>query len=238
MITTAQYAPGAAALKMRVLAAARSRPALSRRQRGARTALLVAAAAEVMVAMSLLCGGPPHAAGRPAGAVAWLVMGTLGLALAATRFALPGPRSMLARKPGHLLGVALAVPFALGAWVQLWHSACADSLERFGWRCAGLFLAIAPPPFAVLAYLARRIDPVSPHLTGAALGAAAGAWAAVLVEAWCPLSRCEHVLIGHVSPLLLLAAIGAAVGERLFGVRIIGDSVGASPCSPAVANPL
>lgn len=226
--------PETAALKMRVLAAARTHPTLSRRWRSARATLLAAAAAEVMFAMYLLWGGPANAAGRPPGVVAWLVLGTLALAVAATRAALPPRRSMLPRQPLYLLAIALAVPLAAGAWVLLWHSAYADPFERFGWRCAGLFLATAPAPFAVLAYLARGIDPVSPQLSGAALGAAAAAWAAVLVQAWCPLSLCGHVLIGHVSPMLLLAAAGAAAGERIFGVETVGDSGKA----PLVANPV
>jgi hypothetical protein len=47
----------------------------------------------------------------------------------------------------------------------------------------------------------------------------AGAWAAVMVELWCPLAVQEHVLVGHVLPMLALALAGAAFGARAFRVR-------------------
>ena len=45
-------------------------------------------------------------------------------------------------------------------------------------------------------------------------GAAAGAWAAVMVELWCLLALPEHILVGHVLPLVALAAAGAALSAR------------------------
>jgi hypothetical protein len=47
----------------------------------------------------------------------------------------------------------------------------------------------------------------------------AGAWAAVMVELWCPLAVHEHVLVGHVLPLVVLALAGSAVGVRVFRLR-------------------
>jgi len=228
MLTADALDPRAAALKLRVLSAARRHRVPARRRRGALTALFAAGAAAAMFGMYFLWGGPANAAGRPAPIVAWLVSGTLGLAVGATWFALPARHSMLARNGGQLVAVALGVPLLIGAWIWLWHSAYLDPFQRFGWRCAGLTAATAPWPFAVLAWVSRRIQPVNPQLTGAALGGAAGAWAAVVVEIWCPLSIADHVLVGHVSPLLLLAGLGAAFGERLFRMERIEDSPGAS----------
>lgn len=208
--------PKGAALRAQVLAAARRRPAAPRTGRRTAGLALAAGASAAMAAIYVFSGGPANGAARPAAITAWIALGTLGLAVAATWFALPAPRSMLARPAVQLLAVALGVPLLIGAWLALWHCAYVDPFERFGWRCLGLTAATAPWPFAVLAFLSRRIDPVCPQLTGAALGGAAGAWAAVMVELWCPLAAAGHVLVGHVSPLLLLAGLGAACGERLF----------------------
>jgi hypothetical protein len=37
-----------------------------------------------------------------------------------------------------------------------------------------------------------------------------------MVELWCPLATPDHVALGHVAPLVLLVAAGAAIGGRLF----------------------
>jgi hypothetical protein len=47
----------------------------------------------------------------------------------------------------------------------------------------------------------------------------AGAWAAVMVELWCPLAAHGHVVVGHVLPLLALALAGSAIGVRMFRLR-------------------
>jgi uncharacterized membrane protein YfcA len=47
----------------------------------------------------------------------------------------------------------------------------------------------------------------------------AGAWAAVMVELWCPLAAHGHVLVGHVLPLLVVALAGSAIGVRMFRLR-------------------
>jgi hypothetical protein len=176
-------------------------------------------AAGAMCAVLWLAGGPAHAEGRPWDAGAWMVGGTALLALAATWFALPPPRSMLSRPGGHLLALMIGVPLAVGLWLALGHSSYADPYERTGWRCIGMTAATAPWPFAALVYLRRHFDPVLPALTGGALGAAAAAWAAVMVELWCPLGRADHVAFGHALPLVVLVAAGALVGGRLFRMK-------------------
>ncbi|MSQ81980.1 MAG: DUF1109 family protein [Myxococcales bacterium] len=59
----------------------------------------------------------------------------------------------------------------------------------------------------------------APSWTGAALGAAAGAWAGVFVDLWCPLSNAEHVAGGHALPMLILVAVGAVAGVKVLGLR-------------------
>jgi len=48
----------------------------------------------------------------------------------------------------------------------------------------------------------------------------AGSWAAVVVEAWCPLAGPAHLAVGHVLPLALLVAAGALLGRRLLHLRV------------------
>ena len=114
---------------------------------------------------------------------------------------------------------AIGVPLLVGAWLVLWHATYADPFVRRGIRCFALTAMTAPCPFAALAFASRRVEPRHPGTAGAALGAVAGAWAAVMVELWCPLSAQAHVLVGHVLPLFALALGGAAVGARIFRLR-------------------
>ena len=213
-------------LKARVLEAVRQHPVPRREDRLPSTIALSALAAVAMFAVLLWCppllgevGGVAHAAGRPAASGAWLLGGTLVLAVASTWLVLPLRRSMLSPPRGLLLAVAVGVPLLVGAWMVLWHGTYDDPFTRTGWRCFTLTALTAPWPFATLAYASRRLEPRHPGTTGAALGSVAGAWAAVMVELWCPLSAHQHVLIGHVLPLAALSLAGSAVGIRMFRLR-------------------
>jgi hypothetical protein len=209
--------------KQRILELVRSRPAPRRGDRRLATAALGAIVAAAMAGTFLLWGGSANGGGaRPTPVTAWILAGAVALAIGATWLALPPRRSMLPRPRGLLLAVALGVPLAVGAWLVLWHAGYQDPFVRAGWRCLGLTLATAPWPFALLAFVGPRVDPVQPALSGAALGAAAGAWAAVMVELWCPLADPDHVAKGHVLPLVALVALGALLGRRLFRMRAVG----------------
>lgn len=213
-------------LKQRVLEAARQRPVPPRTDRLATTAALAAFAVVAMSAIlqwapALLgeAGGLAHSAGRPAASGAWIVTGTVALALLSTWLVLPSRRSMLSPPRGVLLGVAIGLPLLVGAWLVLWHATYDDPFTRFGWRCFALTSLTAPWPFLALAYASRRVEPRHPGTAGAALGAVAGAWAAVMVELWCPLAVQDHVLVGHVLPLVALVLAGSVAGSRMFRVR-------------------
>lgn len=212
-------------LKLRVLEAARQRPVPHREDRlpsivGLATLAVLAMAAVLQWVPRLLgeAGGVAHAAGRPAASGAWILAGTAVLAVCSTWLVLPR-RSMLSPARGLLLGVAIGLPLLVGAWLVLWHPTYDDPFTRIGWRCFLLTALTAPWPFATLAYASRRVEPRHPGTAGAALGAVAGAWAAVMVELWCPLSVHQHVLVGHVLPLVFLALAGAAVGVRMFRLQ-------------------
>ena len=209
------------ALKLRVLADARGHPVAPRADRLVPGLVRAALAATAMVALLMLFGGPAHAAGRPTASGAWILAGTVALAVTATWLSLPAGRSMLSPARGQLLAVAIGVPLLVGAWLVLWHSTYADPFVRVGVRCFALTALTAPWPFLVLAHLGRRLDPRHPSLADAALGATSGAWAAVMVELWCPLAVPDHVLAGHVLPLAVLTLAGAAYGTLRLGLRRI-----------------
>jgi hypothetical protein len=180
---------------------------------------LAALAVLAMGSILMLYGGPANAVGRPAAVSSWVVGGMLALAAGVTWVVLPPSRSMLGRARGPLLAVAIGVPIFVGLWLLLWHTSYVDPYQRVGFRCLALTAATAPWPFALLTHLSRRFEPRHPRLLGAALGSAAGAWAAVMVELWCPLADPAHVALGHVAPVVVLILASALVGGRIFAVR-------------------
>lgn len=213
-------------LKLRVLEEIRQRPVPRRSDRLPSTIGLAALAALAMSAVVQWAprlfgeiGGAAHAVGRPASSTIWILAGTVALALSSTWLVLPFRRSMLSPPRGLLVGVAIGVPLLVGAWLVLWHGTYEDPFTRSGWRCFAITVLTAPWPFAALAYASRRAEPRHPGTAGAALGAVAGAWAAVMVELWCPLAVHDHVLIGHVLPLVALTLAGSAIGVRMFRLR-------------------
>lgn len=206
------------ARKARALALAAALDAPTRAEVRWRRAVAVPLAVSAMAAVLSLWGGPGHAWGRPQAVTTWIVAGVAALAVAATLLTVPR-RSMLPPRRSRLLAVAFGVPALVAAWLIAWHGAYDDPFSRFGLRCLTLTAAAAPWPFAALLAFMPRFDPVHPRLSGAALGGAAGAWAALLVELWCPLADPGHVLVGHALPLAALAGLGALVGGRILAMR-------------------
>jgi hypothetical protein len=216
-------------LKDRVLSAARQQPSLSR-HRGLPGWLPASLAVLGMALVFAVAGGTRHSAGRPADVSEWIVVGFLALAITVTWLVLPPRRSMLSPATSRLVAVTVGVPVVVGAWLMGWHATYADPFSRFGLRCFALTLALAPWPFAALALAAPRTLPDRPWILGAALGSAAGAWAAVVVELWCPLADPAHVTLGHVAPLVAMVGLGALLGPRLLRARA-GVSARARPRS-------
>jgi hypothetical protein len=120
--------------------------------------------------------------------------------------------------------VAAAVASAIAFMVWRYGFSAAYGLadpwpDRPGFRCLRLsILTGALPLFAALASW-RHTDPITPAATGAAFGAGAGLGSAVLVDLWCPVSYVPHLLLGHVLPIVILAAAGALIGWRVLAIR-------------------
>jgi Negative regulator of sigma F len=121
------------------------------------------------------------------------------------------------------LGLATLVPavafvlwrYGLGS---LYHLAGPWS-DRAGYRCLAMSVATGAILLGAALMAWRRVDALTARATGAAFGAGAGLGSALLVDLWCPVSYVPHLLLGHVLPIAVLAAGGAAVGRRILGVQ-------------------
>jgi hypothetical protein len=208
-------------LRARLLAAVAERPAPSRREQRLRSAALAASA--VLLPLAVFVGmGSAEQGPRSWALVAVTAAGTFVLAAAALSLALARGRRLLGLPSAWLVSVAVACPAAFAVWKLVWSSAFGEMMlawpERPGLRCFGLSLAFGLWPLVALALARRGSDPVHPRSLGAALGAASGLWAGTLVDLWCPVGYPQHVLLGHVLPMLLLSALGAVAGARLLGL--------------------
>jgi len=209
-------------LKRRILAAAAFEPSPTRRQHLMHSGLLMASALAVPLVLFMMVGGP-RIGPRPLGLVAVTALGTSGIAASALFVAVGRGSSMLGRSRGRLLVTAAIVPIAF----LLWKLAASWGVphmmdpwpDRTGLRCFALTVLFAAWPVAALGWERWGSDPVHPRTLGVALGVAAGAATAVLVDLWCPVGHVPHLLTGHLAPILLLGGLGAVVGARALGVR-------------------
>lgn len=162
---------------------------------------------------------------RPVGHVVVLGLGWLLLAAAATLLSASRGRSLLGR-PSHLLRLAagLTVPLLFAwaflsnaAWPETNGLACPTPAGHV--KCFINTITMGVGPLVGFMFLRRGDDPVHPRLTGAALGAAAGAWGSWAMGLHCPYTELGHVLLGHVLPTGVLALVGLIAGQIFLAMR-------------------
>ena len=209
-------------LRARVIEAARREPVPTRAVGSRRRARALAIGFGALVAMLAILG--PRPMGRPDGYLAAVVLAWLPIAAAATWAGVGQGRSMLGRPPAWLVGVVALTPLAMMAvWACVaiaWPSTLHDaSGPREHFICDVMTLALSAGPLVAFGVLRRASDPVTPRLTGAALGTAAAAWGAIVLHLLCGFTSPLHILLGHVLPIGLVALVGAALTARTVAVR-------------------
>ena len=209
-------------LKQMILEAAQKEPASPRRKVRSRTALVLTASAAIALAVFFAIGGV-RVGPRPMALLIATAGGSFVFAVMALVIAFGRGRSMLGRPRTWIFAMAMATPAALLLWKVLWSSRFEGMMvewpTRIGLRCLGWSLLMAAAPLLAMAWARRQSDPAHPMATGAGMGVAAGALSWVFVDLWCPVSFPGHLLIGHVLPIVLLAAAGLWLGARLIAVR-------------------
>lgn len=205
-------------LRTRVLDAIRSEPSPTRAQRAWREGLGVV----LVLATALLAFwryGAIRLAPRPwslliATALTGAVVGGVALARSVGR---------ARAKLGELIGIVVLTPILLLSLKVGISSSVAGMVrawpERPGFRCLSLSCICLLTPLA--AFFVLRRGTALTHVTwrGAAAGTAIGAAVWVLVDMNCPVSYVPHLLLGHVLPLTLSAAIGASLARPLLALR-------------------
>lgn len=210
-------------LRERVLAAARSERVPTRTQGRRRDALVLAFGFALSLGLSVAVGGPGSR--LPPGYTALLTGAWLLVGAMATWKGVARGRSMLGRPAIVRARVAVLTPVALLATATGAALVWPETLLRTPATVAGdlvcvtLTILFALGPLVAFAIVRRRSDPVAPELTGAAIGAASGAWGALAIELHCGHASAAHVLIGHVAPVVLLTLAGGLVGRWVIALR-------------------
>ena len=81
-------------------------------------------------------------------------------------------------------------------------------------RCVILSAIIGVVVLASFTVALRRSVPAASMPRGAAIGAAAGAWAGLSVFIFCPSGDLQHLFIGHVLPIVALTLLGISIVPR------------------------
>jgi hypothetical protein len=208
-------------LRARVLARAEAEPVAPRAAATWTRVLAVGAALGVSYGLLMSIGGPGAYGRSQAYTVVltalWGLVGVLGAWAGVAR-----GRSMLGRPASWRLAVFVLTPVALVATAllagALWPPPYkAADLDKH-LVCVEWSMLMAVAPLVAFAWLRRGSDPVAPRLTGAAIGTAAGAIGAVGIELRCSHATVDHVLLGHVLPVLILAGLGALIAGRVVAV--------------------
>jgi hypothetical protein len=218
---TASLEPSAE-VRARILEAVRRSP-VAPRAAGARRqigALVLGFALTLGIGIRL-GANPGH---RPLVYIAALEGAWIALAGFVTWAGVSRGRSMLGRPEGWKVAVILVTPLALLAlWWPL-AAAWPQTLEReSGWfevaQCLVGTSILGIGPLLAFAFVRRGSEPVNPWLGGAALGAAAGAWGAAALVVICRHASASHMVLGHVVPVALFTALGAAIAGPALAVR-------------------
>ena len=142
-----------------------------------------------------------------------LALATAGLsAAAALVLAVPGAeRSALVR------GIPLAVlgMWTLTAFMTVLQASHGLSGVSDWYVCAIRVAAIGLVPAIVLVSMLRRAAPLRREWTGALALAGAASVGTLAIQFICPVDDAGHALLGHLGPVLALAAAGGAAATRL-----------------------
>lgn len=207
-------------VKGRVLDAVRREPARTRPETTRVVAMVVVAGFLTTFCVMMMLGGF-FGGGRPAAYLALSTAGWLAMAGIATWGAVGRGRSMVGRPTPVVRTVALVTAPVMAVWVLIawagWPTlpVCPAKADLL---CLAFTLVLALGPFAAFLFVRRRTDPVHPRLSGAALGAASGAWGAVAMHVRCICADPTHLLVAHVVPIAVFSVAGWLLGARVLGI--------------------
>ena len=137
------------------------------------------------------------------------------LAHAALRSAIPDTLGWLAR-----LGLPAGLTLAWVSFYVVGFWAPAHPVSGLGMRnhCLWQTVLFSIPSLALMLWLARRLMPLTPRITGTLAGAAAAAIPGALMQIGCMYDP-GHILVAHLSPVAIMAVAGAVIAPWALNAR-------------------
>jgi hypothetical protein len=114
-----------------------------------------------------------------------------------------------------LLVAPIYAAFAVMMPLETSAVAALAATSPWGLRCLRIAAAVGLLVLVTFTAGLRHSAPVAVRLRGAALGAAAGAWAGLAVFVFCPATEVPHLLVGHVLPIAAFTLLGLAATPRI-----------------------
>jgi hypothetical protein len=213
------------ALKEKVFSQVSSQRSRTRSGERLRRTAWLTLALGMVISVVAIRGIAPTNLERPLSYVLVSVGTMLLCALGATTWVLTSGGDSLGRPHESLRALAAFVPLAITIGVLAASAAAPVTATVAGLSfsahltCASTYIAVGSLLLGILLLGLRPIDAVGPATKGAAVGAAVGAWTSVVMSLVCASPERTHVLVAHVSPLLLFVAMGALLGRRLLTYR-------------------
>ena len=151
---------------------------------------------------------------------ALLIITALSAAVGALTVSVPGAeRSPLVRW-APVIAAAASIVWAAGELVYAAATGAPTGRLTFAWHCVYKTSAVGAVPGVALFLMVRRAAPMHAAWAGLLAVLATAAVGVLGANTICPNDRPLHMLLWHVTPLMLFAALGAALGTWLLDPRI------------------
>jgi hypothetical protein len=150
----------------------------------------------------------------------WTLALLAGMAIASTAIAVwRGSRGFGPGAAGLAITSALVVPVygvltLVGPLHQYSEHSTGVAISPWGERCALIAAVVGLTVIASHSLALRRAGPGATGLRSAAIGAAAGAWSGLAVFTFCPSADLQHLIAGHIGPMIALSLFGAFATSR------------------------
>lgn len=92
------------------------------------------------------------------------------------------------------------------------------AISRWGLRCLVISALVGLLVLTTFTVALRRSIPTANGLRGAAIGAAAGAWAGLSIFIFCPSGDLLHILVGHILPIVAFTLLGIVAIPRILRI--------------------
>ena len=146
---------------------------------------------------------------------ALLIITAMSAAVGALVVSVPGAERSPMVRWAPIIAAAASVLWAAGELVYAAASGAPTGRLTFAWHCVYKTACVGAVPGIALFLMVRRAAPMHAMWAGLLAVLATAAVGVLGANVICPNDRPLHMLLWHVAPLMLFAAIGAALGTWL-----------------------